>query len=402
MKTRSSVVAGVFGTCVVLASFSGHANAAQPGFWILPRTETTIHLVSGISADGEVVAGTQRIPATDTTLGYKWTRTGGIQTYSVDPAVSSVGGISSDGMYAVGWAYEPVKPQFRAFRRNLTSGTNELLPIPAGHLSSIGRAASGDGRVVVGAAEYKPTGFPRNLSQPYVWTPETGSVAIGSVYPGNPFGTARGVSRDGATIVGESVLGAAINAFVWRRDDGIKALPGFGQGGEQTIAYLTSADGRVIIGDYTSFATPSSIIRWIDGKPDLLGVPFSTNPANIQCMSPDGSMFGGYFNNGTGGQTAFIWTAELGYQNLDDYLAPFNLSLPSGTKLATLAGVSDDLTTFTGYYTNGEGNYQGYVVTIPTPHVAVVGPIMWMGLRRRRLACDTRHATVIVLSKYTS
>jgi uncharacterized membrane protein len=153
----------------------------------------------GISADGDVIAGT----AGNTFPGHRairWTPAAGIELLPMLPGATSCFsyGISGDGNVIVGYCEIPVLGR-RAFRWTETESTTALGALPGA--MSVARAANWDGSVIVGYSLQVWDGG-------WVWTQQTGMVRIssllppGTIPPGYSPDGPRSVSFDGLTIAG--------------------------------------------------------------------------------------------------------------------------------------------------------------------------------------------------------
>jgi len=353
------------------------AAAQTPGFWLmgsapsLPWSKTY-----ALSQDGSVAAG-YSTGAGFAVPGFTWTQTTGRQDLlgTGIPAATPAYGLSSDGTTVVGAMANPGPT--RAYRR---IGNGPLQDLgTGGYQSSMAFSVSGDGSVVAGYGETVSGGL--TLRQALRWTAATGFQPLGWLGGGAPYSTAHAVSRDGATVVGES--GSVISqAFVWRQSTGIQALPPLpGVSGPSSRAFATNADGSVIVGDATAPDTNHHAVLWGSGSPVDLG----TLPGCINSLafgvSDDGSVVGGS-SLGIGILSAFIWTPSSGMLALSDYLGMYGVSIPPDWNPSYIYAVSGDGRTFAGEAVNASGVIQGFVATVPAPAGAVV--LLLPALLRRR------------------
>ena len=161
--------------------------------------------------------------------------------------------------------------------------------LPGGIFSTIPRAISQDGRVVVGRASSAfGTSSGGTCCEAFRWTEETGIVGLGDL-PGGAFESeAEDVSSDGSIIVGQAHSGVDVGA-VWV-DGGILSIPDPDPGClGGTRAMGVSADGGVVVGNFlfrcqereafrTTFAATTESSRLGDLGAVNLRVGPSTSP----------------------------------------------------------------------------------------------------------------------------
>jgi probable HAF family extracellular repeat protein len=159
-----------------------------------------------VSGDGSTVVGENRV-GTDSRA-FRWTSGGGmaaIGDLAGGATGSSAKGISSSGAAIVGWSFSENGRE--AFRWTSAGGMVGLGDIPGGGFESIAEAVSADGSVVVGA------GFADSGLEAFIWDANGGMRNLRSALM-NDYGlqltgwrltSARGVSADGLTIVGDGV-----------------------------------------------------------------------------------------------------------------------------------------------------------------------------------------------------
>lgn len=274
----------------------------------------------------------------------------------------------------------------RAYRRQAGGGFEVL-----GNLGdrNYARGVSADGNVVVGTSEIGT--LTDAFGQAFRWTPQTGMQGLGFLRPGSSYSKAYGVSQDGTAIVGYSRsagIGERTEAYVWRQETGMVALPGIStHPNAYAAAYAVNRDGTVAVGysssDEVNF-NPRAV-RWINGVPQNLGVVPGTVRSLAYAVNGDGSVVGGTGALATGGPQAFIWTEADGMRSLMDVLIANGISVPSGWRFNEVTSISDDGMTFGGYGRSPTNQFQGFVVTIPAPSggmLLALGGVV--ALRRRR------------------
>ena len=166
---------------------------------------------SGISADGNTVVGASQNPATGDTRAFIWNAPGPMTALPNPPGMTGITlaqAISSDGSTTVG-AYSDASGALRAVRWTNAFG-GELLPdlpgLPPGTIAnSAARAASANGRVIVG---YATSTNPNAGGEACIWT-YRGIQSIKSILNNAGISTAgwslvwaNGISGDGRIVVG--------------------------------------------------------------------------------------------------------------------------------------------------------------------------------------------------------
>ena len=183
--------------------------------------------------------------------------------------------------------------------------------LPSG-VGSVARGVSADGAVVVGGA-WNAAGQWRAFR----WTASGGMQDLGTL-PGGSYSEAWGVSADGAVVVGwtyydpEEGYGYYERAFRWTENDGMQDLGTLG--GVGSAASDVSADGSVVVGWALNAAGYDCAFRWTaaGGMEDL-----NTTYANLltngsalweaRAISPDGRYIVGWgYNAATRRQEAFL------------------------------------------------------------------------------------------------
>ena len=260
---------------------------------------TANYVSSGVSADGSIVVGVSAGRP------FRWTSATGLQALVVLPGfpAAAAEGVSADGGTIVGRRFDPAAMTSSAFGWTAAGGMQDLGALPGGTGVSIALAASGDGSVIVGGADYANS-FAESKS--FIWTSATGMQDVGIT--GNSF--ANGVSDDGSVIVGF----ANGTAYRWTAANGLQdlgTLPGF----TSSVAEGVSADGTVVVG--SAFNDGQSIcraFRWSQstGMQEIAVVPGAVSSCAL-AVSADGSYVAGYSEDATGAFTGYRWSStEIG------------------------------------------------------------------------------------------
>ncbi len=299
------------GRVVVGASDAANANGAWQAYrWTrgggtqalgnLPGA-SGYSFANGVSRDGATIVGTSQNSAGNFE-GFRWTAGNGMQgagvppgytnsrVYSISDAGVFVGDtntsasrrafvhtsaaavfteaeraydISSNGAIVTGNVYESLQSTLtQAYRFTVANGAFEVLD-PTNVSRSHGLAVSDDGGVIVGWQQTRDVFGSLNPRQAYRWTPS--GVELLGYYSGLAAGTteARGVSGDGAHIVGlatgvnPTTSQFESNAIVWDAAGGMRTIadelaPHVGSalnGWKLAEATAISSDGRTVVGN---------------------------------------------------------------------------------------------------------------------------------------------------------
>jgi probable HAF family extracellular repeat protein len=183
---------------------------------------------------------------------------------------------------------------------------------------------SRDGRTVVGSSQYGAVGNP-SLMQAFVWTEETGMVALGDLNGGQLSSSGQAISADGSVVVGETEG----HAYRWTAAGGMEDLG-------EWAAMGISADGTTIVGWQQDSFVGRVGVRWTraGGLQDLGSLPGNVVDAFIADASADGSVLVGQSMSGNFDVQPTLWTPAGGLVGLGD--------LPGGLFYALGFGISDD------------------------------------------------------------
>lgn len=178
-----------------------------------------------------------------------------------------------------------------------------------GRVFSNARAASADGRVVVGESSNP------GQSRAFRWTEAGGMQDLGS-FGGSQF-RAHAVSADGGAVVGRTQFSAAqeVHAYRWTVAGGIQDLSTLPL--VFSAAAAVSADGSVVVGQTVSAANAPRGFRWTSAGGMQLLEPFGGPSSTATAVSADGLVVVGQADvpSPTSGR-AFRWTSIGGMQNL--------------------------------------------------------------------------------------
>jgi probable HAF family extracellular repeat protein len=180
--------------------------------------------------------------------------------------------------------------------------------LPGGDFSSIARAVSADGAVVVGQSSSLSSG-PVYL-EAFRWTLTGGMKGLGDL-PGGSFKSgASAVSANGAVVVGRSDSASGWKVVRW--ENGIITSLDFGG-----TAYGVSADGAVVVGYTKTPSVNSEAFRWTEaGGVQVLGILDGYYNSSALAVSSDGLVVVGN-SDGVGLLEAFRWTPTGGMALLE-------------------------------------------------------------------------------------
>jgi len=379
MRTLIGTV--VFGLCAATAA------GQTPAFHLvgLPAGGTGSDGVRGLSQDGMVAVGTN---FAGRLIGFRWTAAGGREDYGLLPGMPNgtrAFAVSGNGNVIAG---SIVGNPIESASVRIGNALVQDLGIVPGHHSSRALAVSGDGTIVVGQ-NMAGSGTNYTSGKAFRWTAQTGMQPMPHLRAGGSLTQARGISRDGTTIVGMSQFdgtGGPIEAFRWTQSGGMVPLPNLpGATILETFANAANADGSVIVGNAAS-ATPQNYyhaVRWTSGGVQDLGVLPGALNSHAYAMSDDGNVIGG-ISAVFPSEIPFVWTPALGMIPLADHLASSGVIIPQGWTLNSLWAISGDGLTFAGSARSGSGDRQGFVATVPAPSgvVIVIGSALLLVRRR--------------------
>jgi probable HAF family extracellular repeat protein len=319
-----------------------------------------------LSADGTIVVGDSST-LSDATEAFKWTASDGVIGLGDLPGNShrsTANAISANGSVIVGESESASGRE--AFIWTGINGMVGLGDLPGSGFYSTAQDISADGTVIVG---FSRSG---NGLEAFRWTEAGGMVGLGDLPGGSFQSRATAVSADGSVVVGNSsyALGAADEAFLWTEESGMIGLGGLpgqipGDFKQLSSAIDISADGKVVVGQANN-GIRSVAFRWTkeEGMSEL-GLPPGINASIALAASTDGSIIVG---QGWGdAEIPLIWTSDGIVRPIQEILVnDLGLNL-NGWTLIRAFGVSDDGLTIVGMGMNPNGDYEGWVATIPEP-----------------------------------
>jgi hypothetical protein len=290
---------------------------------------------------------------------------------------------SYDGAVVVGWTGQSQSTLAgnRAFRWTAGTGAVNLPFANSGDGGSQALSISADGSTIVGAEE-----LPGSYRFAIRWSEATGTIDMRSApgMPTGPYGAGAGVEASGVSGDGSTIVGHTINAisypWIWSRSNNtVTPLPN-----TLTTVRAVSADGNAVVG--IGVAGTSGAALW---TPQFgLQMLHVGNNADARDVTGDGSMVTGlYVSNGS--QTAFVWDSLHGFRKLQDMLVnDYHLDL-AGWQRLNWAYVADNGRTFAGIGFDANGQFGGWVATVPEPTALVflaTGAIALVAYAWRRLA----------------
>ena len=112
--------------------------------------------------------------------------------------------------------------------------------LPGGRFTSFARGVSADGAVVVGGGN-SASGY-----EAFRWTAGGGMTGLGDLSGGDFFSLATGISADAAAVVGHGRSALGDEAFRWTSSGGMIGLGDLSGGAFGSIAQGVSGDGSVV------------------------------------------------------------------------------------------------------------------------------------------------------------
>lgn len=373
MSLRNSYRFGLLVAGVIL----GEAEAiAIPTFQMIrPDSPGGIVDARNISADGSTVVGT----IVDIGVGseaFRWTASEGLLRIGM-PANgfldSSAEAVSSDGTVIIGNGHDSTGP--RGFRWTAQTGL-VALTTPGGQPSGVGTTASdtsADGLIVAGhttsAGVYEVAVAWNGAGVPSAFT----SGDAGShVYA---------VSADGGVLVGDDSVAGELpvrQVARWTPEGGKERL------GLDGWARGVTPDGATIVGTAQFQLDSQQAFRWRDGVFEPLGFLPGTDFSLAEDVSANGTVIVGTANASFVQAQAFVWTQADGMRSLADVLTVEHGIDLTDWQLEYVSGISDDGKTLVGGGTF-RGEAAAWVAVIPEPSTGVLVAIglIAVGLTRR-------------------
>ncbi len=331
-----------------------------------------------ISADGSVVAGKSSGNP------FRWTTAGGMELLNLFPNGASQitpTGISTDGNVIAGYDDMFATANPVAYLWNFNNGSFYALP-DSFQLNGL----SGDGAVAVGHLnQSNPLPFSVNVAdQPVRWTQANGIENLDKGGLATQV-SATSISSDGSTVVGYHgdyypgfYLGASTSACYWPDaffpPSQLLTLDPL-TGGTHARANAVSADGGVIVGYSDAGAHPGipKAVRWVrDGLTNLyvvqeLDSSFPTSPTEAKAVSADGSRIVGTIGSGFfGSSTAFVWDANNGQRPLRTALMSVGANPQANwSSLEAANGISADGLTIVGTGINMNAQTEAFRALLP-------------------------------------
>jgi uncharacterized membrane protein/uncharacterized protein YhjY with autotransporter beta-barrel domain len=260
---------------------------------------------SAISADGTVIVGDSNGQA------FRWTAGAGMQAIGPGQAFDA----SADGSVVVGATFGG------SYRWTQAGGMVLLASLP-GEYASLAKGVSDAGDVVIGVG-YTPSSslFAPPLQQAYRWTQATGTVALGSLAIGEFSSDAYDISGDGQVIVGAAENGLTWEAFRWMQAGGMVGL-GVPAGAFDSYAYATNFNGTVVVGKASDHATVWTEVDGMRYVADVLtasGVDLTGwDLQSVEGVSDSGEILVGIGRNPDGVIQPWIVNLDLGLVTFDN------------------------------------------------------------------------------------
>lgn len=367
--------------------------------------------IHGISWDGSVVVGQVVLPPSTVPQAFRWSELGGFALLTDLPGgtlFSEARAVSADGQIMVGSASSAASAASASSSAEATLWNGATPPLGAGDITrevandpfnSYFSAVSADGAVAAGMGTYKTATSSSTFLSPVRWTAGSGYQELGDLPGGGVSGESRGISADGAIVVGYSnstyldgpSSTSRAQGFRWTEATGMVGLadmtPTFTSRvtNRNSTAQAVSADGSTIVGywveeqkEFSSNKIESQrfhAVIWNDSGVVPLGqLAFGTGSrySFARAASGDGRMIVGMasVNFASIAYEAMIWRQGVGMRSLHAELAPYwNLNIPGKLKDAT--AISADGHTVGGTGKDEFGKEFAWVATLPTVYPEV-------------------------------
>jgi uncharacterized membrane protein len=328
----------LFAVCAEILLFVGEGKAATiQGIGILPGG--TLSEAFAVSADGSTVVGRSSVGGF---RGVKWTQSDGLVDLNDNGGSvfnNTAYAVSADGSVIVGFGIASM----RGFGYRWTAAAGS---VGLGDATVQSYAASSDGSIVAGR------GVDGNgMNKAFRWTQATGAVLIDGMQE------VPGMSADGTVMAGHN---GASSIIKWTQAAGPANL---GHGSANAV----SQGGGAIVG-VALVNGLNRAFRWTEATGVLPISPDNGMYGEAYAVSADGSIIVG--RSGFGGspvENARIWNAQIGWQNIKDWLfSDYGLDI-GAWKLNAATGISASGTTIVGYGLNPQGASEGWVITVPEP-----------------------------------
>ena len=233
------------------------------------------------------------------------------------------------------------------------------------------RALSFDGSVVVGFA-VNSTGF----GGAFRWQAGRGVEYFDHAFYNVTFSGATAVSADGSSIlVGHSFGNTPPSYGIWRGGHNNADLEVDPLGRTLSISFFNRTGTRLISALSAEFAQPAVPVGlgiWdAAGHLTTIDGPLGFNSAELLAANTDLSLVGLRLRTANNQYSAFLWSEQNGFVDINQLLHQLNLSLPAlpgDYVISTITSISDDGHTIAGQLYGGVP----YLLTIPAPSVGVL------------------------------
>jgi uncharacterized membrane protein len=339
------------GTSFVAAQF---LTLPAVGQWNLFRPLAPAFLVGGVSPDGTVVVG-----SVEGRGAAYWTATGGVQLIGVPQSHALAASENGGAIIGYYWGYSPTG-HLTSFLWTKSTNSHRIFEMPGGPaVEVVATDIASDGSRIVGTFDQPGT------RRAFRWTPQ-GGYEILPLPAGAVSTDARATNDDGSVIVGAAELNDGRRLAIRWTVDGVETLGDWPGKFRHTQSLDVSGDGGVVVGhswaeyDFRGF-------RWTDehGFVDLGPVPGSDGGVVATSISRDGVL--------VVGQPLFIWSAAAGMRTVAQMLAEDYGFVLTDYELmsATIAG---DGQTIVGNAVHlVDGTKLGYRIRLPIRKLQVAG-----------------------------
>ncbi|MBK8099520.1 MAG: hypothetical protein IPK26_20620 [Planctomycetes bacterium] len=195
-----------------------------------------------------------------------------------------------------------------------------------------------------------------------MWTSQPGVQVLAALpgAPNPPFGSCSGVDAGGGNAVGTTMIaGGSDRATLWAQGAAfdLGVLPG----DTQSRAAAISGNGNVVVGTSTQYGPWGPQVRSFRLDRNAAGVMQAIGLGATYCVNHDGTLVGGYVQQGSQ-YVAALWT-PAGVIDLEVHLQALGVNL-GGLRLTSVLGISADGTSVCGqaYYPAAPAYFHGFHV----------------------------------------
>ncbi|MFG0284145.1 MAG: PEP-CTERM sorting domain-containing protein [Phycisphaerales bacterium JB039] len=355
----------VMATSIAVADASAQEATFTP-LGLLPGGGAFFSLATGVSDDGQVVAGTVGVMDPLDVLPFIWTEATGMKEIDGRPPGvlhTEVGPVSADGSMVSG-AFFFDDRRHHAFLWERGVGFRLLPYLPGGGRVSSANGIARDGKRIFGLSDTSLGLEAAIWDYPFDAPKGFGDLPGGAFYSG--FGQS---TPDGTAAAGGGTSARGLEAVLWREGQGFTVLGDLPGGRVEAGASGISADARVLTGNSNTTGGLAGAFRWTEASGMLaLGALPGDSASGALATTADGAVVVGNSNRVSGSaiiETAVIWDRIRGMRGLKAVLEDdFGLDLTDWL-LHRAIDITADGRFIVGQAMNPAGVREAYIVQIP-------------------------------------